>query len=76
MIDEIKDEQLCLERMSSQEFKGMLIGKGWQVNEVASRWGLKRVRMSQILADEDRPLYYDEALRALPVRIQTQKNAE
>ena len=52
--------------MSCEEFKFVIKDKGWLMKNVAERWKLGTVRMSQICSDEERPLYYDDAVRALP----------
>ncbi|HMX99999.1 MAG TPA: hypothetical protein PKC44_09525 [Agitococcus sp.] len=64
-----KDPQLNLERMSVDVFKAVITQKGWLMKDVAKRWNLGKVRMSQICADQERPLYYDDAVRALPNRV-------
>jgi len=69
-MSEIKghDPQLNVKRMSNAEFKAEITAKGWLMKDVGKRWGLGIVRMSQICSDEERALYYDEAVRALPKR--------
>ncbi|MBP8020713.1 MAG: hypothetical protein KAY83_05130 [Agitococcus sp.] len=61
-----QDPQLNVKRMSCEEFKFVIKDKGWLMKNVAERWKLGTVRMSQICSDEERPLYYDDAVRALP----------
>jgi hypothetical protein len=62
------DQQLHVKRMSNAEFKSEITAKGWLMKDVGKRWGIGIVRMSQICSDEERALYYDEAVRALPER--------
>lgn len=69
MVDrEVDDPQLNIERMSVEVFKAVITEKGWLMKDVAQRWNLGKVRMSQICSDQQRPLYYDDAVRALPKR--------
>lgn len=58
-----------IEPMTPEEFKQVLRAKGWQIQELAVRWKMSRVRASQICNDAERPLYYDDAVRGLPSRI-------
>ena len=62
------DPQLSVSRMTTAQFKAEITSKGWLMKEVAKRWQLGVVRMSQICSDEKRALYYDDAVRALPNR--------
>jgi len=34
---------------------------------LSERWGMTRRRVLQIIADADRPRYYDDAVKALPM---------
>lgn len=55
-----------LARMSPEEFKELVRGKGWTYRALAVRWAMSETRVSQIARDAERPLYYDDAIRALP----------
>ncbi|HMX98952.1 MAG: hypothetical protein KDI39_09475 [Pseudomonadales bacterium] len=66
---EIRDEQLHITRLTANEFKAIIVGKGWLMKDLAIRWGLTRARVSQICADEQRPIIYEDAVKALPERI-------
>jgi hypothetical protein len=56
------------EVLSPLRFKAELQARGWDAGSLSNRWGLTRRRLHQIIADEGRPRYYDDALRGLPVR--------
>jgi len=43
--------------------------RGWTPDMLAKRWGMSKRRVHQIVADDDRPRYYDDAIRALPVVV-------
>ena len=53
--------------MSPEAFKAEMDSRGWTHELLALRWGLSKRRAQQIVADADRPRYYDDAVRALPV---------
>ena len=55
-----------LSRMTPEEFKELVRGKGWTYRALAVRWAMSETRVSQIARDAERPLYYDDAIRALP----------
>lgn len=52
-------------RLTPEEFKAAVRGKGWTYRALALRWQLTETRISQIARDVERPLYYDDAVRAL-----------
>jgi len=64
-----QDPQLNITSLSPADFKVLVNGKGWTYRDLAKRWQLSEVRISQIARDADRPLYYDGAARDLPIRI-------
>lgn len=51
--------------ITPDEFKAALLGSGWDAERLAKRWGMSKRRVNQIIADADRPRYYDDAIRAL-----------
>lgn len=59
-------EEHPLRRMTPDEFKVLVRGKGWTYRALAVRWALSETRVSQIARDAERPRYYDDAVRALP----------
>lgn len=63
------DPQLNITSLSPADFKALVNGKGWTYRDLAKRWRLSEVRISQIARDAGRPLYYDDAIRSLPIRI-------
>jgi hypothetical protein len=52
------------------EFKQAMNSRGWEAEMLAIRWGMTKRRIQQIMADPDRPRYYDDAVDNLPVVIQ------
>jgi hypothetical protein len=70
-VDAPNDDVQRIESIPAHEFKRIIHAKGWQMKEVAVRWGMSRVRMSQICNNLPRPLYYDDAVRGLPCRLKS-----
>ncbi len=68
MADSNNDVQLNIKRMPANEFKAIIVSKGWMMKDLAVRWQLTRSRVSQICADEQRPIIYEDAVKALPIR--------
>lgn len=52
--------------MAPEAFKGEIKRRGWEPELLAIRWGMSKRRVHQIIADADRPRYYDDAVMALP----------
>ena len=52
--------------MAPDVFKAEIKRRGWRFNALAIRWGMSERRVRQIIADADRPRYYDDAVTALP----------
>lgn len=55
--------------MSPDAFKAELKARGWTPELLSIRWGMTKRRVQQIIADESRPAYYDDAIRGLPIVI-------
>ena len=53
--------------MSPETFRSELESKGWTPDLLGQRWGMTKRRAQQIIADADRPRYYDDAVKALPI---------
>lgn len=58
-----------------EEFKDVLNNCGWTAERLAKRWGMTKRRVNQIIADADRPRYYDDAIRALSIPVDKPKQA-
>jgi hypothetical protein len=56
-----------LEPMAPDVFRAEIQRRGWHLSMLAIRWGIGKRRMNQIVADADRPRYYDDAVMALPM---------
>ena len=54
-VDTPKDDVQRIESIPAHEFKRIIHARGWQMKEVAVRWGMSRVRMSQICNNLPRP---------------------
>ncbi|MDN4500123.1 hypothetical protein QYE73_22810 [Pseudomonas mosselii] len=52
--------------MTPDEFKALMDSRGWDALLLSQRWGVSKRRVQQIIADTDRPRYYDDGLRGLP----------
>lgn len=52
--------------MTPEAFKAEVMRRGWEPEMLAVRWGMSKRRVHQIIADADRPRYYDDALMNLP----------
>ncbi|PPC84601.1 MAG: hypothetical protein CTY38_00720 [Methylotenera sp.] len=55
-----------LKPMSPAEIRAEIKRRGWSTDLIATRWGMTRRRVQQLVADEDRPRYYDDAVNGLP----------
>lgn len=58
-----------IEPMSCEAFANELESKGWTPELLGKRWGVTKRRIQQIIADSDRPRYYDDAVKSLPILI-------
>jgi len=67
-----------LTAMTSQEFKACVEKRGWNPITLAVRWRLKKRRLFQVMSYEEgkRPLYYDDAVRGLPILKRGQSPVE
>lgn len=55
---------------TSDEFKQAMENRGWSAEMLAIRWCMTKRRIQQIMADQDRPRYYDDAVENLPIVMQ------
>jgi hypothetical protein len=53
--------------MSPDALRAEMVSRGWTADLLGQRWGMTKRRVQQIVADADRPRYYDDAVRALPI---------
>ncbi len=53
--------------MTPDAFRTELKTRGWTAQMLSERWGMTKRRVMQIIADVDRPRYYDDAVRGLPL---------
>lgn len=61
-VDELKP-------VAPAELKELIEKKGWNPELIAMRWGMTKRRVQQIIADSDRPRYYDDAINNLPLIV-------
>lgn len=54
---------------SPEEFKAVMDSRGWSSDMLAIRWDMTKRRVRQIIADTERPRYYDDAVDNLPIVI-------
>lgn len=52
--------------MTPDEFRALMAARGWDALMLSQRWKISKRRVQQIVADIDRPRYYDDGVRALP----------
>lgn len=52
-----------------EDFRAVIASRGWTADMLAIRWGMTKRRILQIVADTERPRYYDDAVDNLPVVI-------
>lgn len=52
-----------------EDFRGVMANRGWTADMLAIRWKMTKRRILQIVADKERPRYYDDAIDNLPVVI-------
>lgn len=52
--------------LAPEAFRAEMKKRGWEPDLLAIRWGMTRRRVHQIIADAERPRYYDDAVMALP----------
>lgn len=60
--------------MSPDSFRSAMATRGWTAEMVALRWRMTKRRVQQIVADVDRPRYYDDAVGALPYLTKAAEN--
>lgn len=54
-------------RLTAEQFVAAFEGKGWTHVALAAHWRVHRTRIWQIARDPQRPPYFDDAVRGLPV---------
>lgn len=55
-------------RLTPEQFKALVRLKGWQYKELAARWGISPVWVSNVARDTARASHYDDAVMGLPDR--------
>ncbi len=60
---------LTLTRLTPNEFRAELKRKGWTYVELGERWGMSANWLAKVGGREDRPRYWDDAVRGLPNRL-------
>lgn len=56
-------------RLSPEQFKAVIIGKGWTYKQLAQHWGISTVWLSNIARNPERSSHYDDAVMGLPAHI-------
>lgn len=54
------------DRLSPEQFKAVVYGKGWRYVTLAKHWGITSTWMRNIARDPDRAKHYDDAVMGLP----------
>jgi len=52
--------------LKPHEFKAMLRNRGWSMANAAWRWQVSPAHLSRLVADQNRPVYWDDAANGLP----------
>ena len=52
--------------MTPEALRAEIKRRGWEPEMLAIRWAMSKRRVHQIIADADRPRYYDDAIMSLP----------
>lgn len=52
--------------MSPDQFKDEIFRRGWKIYEVATRWGMGGNWLYKLIANQERGLRWDDAVRGLP----------
>lgn len=68
-IDKSELENWRDARLSTQGIKKILKEKNWTMKEVATRWNRSESWMSKIVNDENRELYWEDAFKGLPSKV-------
>ncbi|EAS1759725.1 hypothetical protein BH012_09870 [Salmonella enterica] len=55
-------------RLSTDAIKRLVKTKNWTMKEIAERWNRSESWMSQIVNDEERELYWEDAFKGLPTK--------
>ena len=61
--------------MTPDQFRAEITSRGWDAGRISQRWGMTKRRVLQIVADADRPRYYDDAIRSLPIIVNNSDDA-
>lgn len=54
------------DRLSPEQYKAIIKGKGWTYRALATHWGITPVWLSNISRSLERPKHYDDAVMGLP----------
>lgn len=55
-------------RLTPEQFRAVVVARGWTYKELAHRWGVSSVWVSNLARNPDRPSHYDDAILGLPPR--------
>lgn len=53
-------------RLPPDGFRALIKARGWRLADTARRWGITDTHLSRLIADRERPSYWDDAARGLP----------
>lgn len=53
-------------RLAPADFKAEVARRGWTYRALAHRWGVTEGWVSKVARNEERALYWDDAVRGLP----------
>lgn len=63
-------------RLSPEQFKAVLFGKGWGITDLAKRWGITAAWLHNIARNPNRASHYDDAVMGLPAKQNLGRSAK
>jgi transcriptional regulator with XRE-family HTH domain len=60
-----------MKRLTPDEFKAVAKRKGWKFKELAERWGISPVWLSNIVNNPQRAIHWDDAIKGVENRLPT-----
>lgn len=58
-----------MKRLTPKEFKAEAKRKGWKLKELAERWGISSVWISDIVNNPHRAMHWDDAIKGVEDRF-------
>lgn len=68
-VKKSEDAATPLIRLTPNEFRAELKRKGWTFVELGERWSMSANWIAKVATRDDRPRYWDDAIRGLPEQM-------